>query len=143
MTRTYSTLTETTESQMVDYVAFMSLEAKRHQEVTIRSLSASDKAEFLKAKDKELDQWVSNAVFSIVRKAGVPFDRIIAMRWVLTWKAADEDATERKAKARLVVKGFTDPDLATVRAESPTLSRLARRWLLQVAASSKVETHQR
>ena len=126
-----------TEEQLIEHFAFTSSEAKRHQEVTIRSLSAADKAEFDKAKKKDLDQWVSNSVYSIARRAGVPLDRIISMRWVLTWKTADEDATKRKAKARLVVKGFTDPDLTAVRAESPTLSRLARHWLLQVAASSK------
>ena len=126
-----------TDEQLIDHFAFIGSEAKRHQEVTIRSLSAEDKAEFLKAKQKELDQWVSNSVFSIVRRAGVPLDRIMAMRWVVTWKTADDDATKRKAKARLVVKGFTDPDLTAVRAESPTLSRLARHWLLQVAASNK------
>ena len=58
------------------------------------------------------------------------------MRWVLTWKV-DETEGSTKAKARLVVKGFTDPDLTTLRSESPTLSRLAKHWLLQVAASSK------
>ena len=45
------------------------------------------------------------------------------MRWGHTWKVA-EDTGETKAKARLAVKGFTDPDLTEIRSESPTLSRL-------------------
>ena len=53
----------------------------------------------------------------------------MTMRWVLTWKTED-DGTQ-KAKARLVVKGFTDPDLVTLRSESPTLSRLGKHWFLQ------------
>jgi len=126
-----------TDSQIQDYFAFISSEAKRHAEVVIRNLSKEEKAEFDKAKRKELDQWVSNSVFSICKRAGVPTDRIMAMRWVLTWKAADDEAKSRKAKARLVVKGFTDPDLTTIRAESPTLSRLGRHFLFQVAASNK------
>ena len=39
------------------------------------------------------------------------------------------------AKARLVIQGFTDPDLTTIRAEAPTLSKLARHMILQMAAS--------
>ena len=49
--------------------------------------------------------------------------RIMTMRWVHTWKVS-EDTGESKAKARLVVEGFTRPDLTKIRSESPTLSRL-------------------
>ena len=51
------------------------------------------------------------------------------MRWVHTWKVAED------TKARLVVKGFTDPDLTEIRSESPTLSRLSRQLILQLSAS--------
>ena len=37
--------------------------------------------------------------------------RILSSRWILTWK---EDASQlggRKAKARLVVKNYEDPDI--------------------------------
>ena len=66
------------------------------------------------------------------QESQIPIERIMGMCWVLTWKM-DEDGT-RKANARLVVKGFTDPDLATLRSESPTLSRLGKHWILQNAA---------
>ena len=58
----------------------------------------------------------------------------MTMRWVHIRKVA-EDTGETKAKARLVVKGFTDPDLTEIRAESPTLSRLSRQLIIQIAAS--------
>ena len=58
----------------------------------------------------------------------------MTMRWVHTWKVA-EGTGETKAKARLVVKSFTDPDLTEIRSESPTLSRLSRRLILQHSAS--------
>ena len=76
----------------------------------------------------------SNSVFKIVRKTAVPITRIMAMRWILTWKEAPEGT---KAKARLVAKGFTDPDLLTIRAEAPTLSNIGRHCLLQLACSHK------
>ena len=86
------------------------------------------------AKDKEVDQWISNSVFKIVRRAGIPIKRIMAMRWILTWKEAPEGT---KAKARLVAKGFTDPDLLTIRAEAPTLSKIGRHCLIQMGCSHK------
>ena len=42
-----------------------------------------------------------------------------------------------KAKARLVVKGFTYPALVSIRAESPTLSKVGRNTLHQLAACHK------
>lgn len=63
-----------------------------------------------------------------------PANRVMSMRWILTWKEAPEGT---KAKARLVAEGFTDPDLLTVRAEVPTLTKLGRRLLLQLICSSK------
>ena len=42
----------------------------------------------------------------------------MTMRWAHTWKVA-EVTGETKAKARLVVKGFTDPDLTEIRSEPP------------------------
>ena len=81
---------------------------------------------------KEIDQWIENVVLSIARKAGVPTDRIMSMRWILTWKDAPDNTV---AKARLVIKGFTDPDLTTIRAEAPTLSKMGRHMLFQMGAS--------
>ena len=42
-----------------------------------------------------------------------------------------------KAKARLVATGFTDPDLLTIRAEAPTLSKIGRHCRLQIVCSHK------
>ena len=101
--------------------------------MSLKWLSKADRAKFAAAQSKEMDQWVDNAVFSIARRAGVPIDRIMSMRWILTWKDAPENSI---AKARLVIKGFQDPDLCTVRAEATTLSKLGRHLLLQMAASN-------
>ena len=79
-------------------------------------------------------KWISNDVISVCQRAGIPNERIMTMRWVHIRKVA-EDIGETKTKARLVVKGFTDPDLTEIRAESPTLSRLSRQLILQIAAS--------
>ena len=79
------------------------------------------------AKKSEADQWIGNAVFTIAKRAGVPKNRIMSMRWVCTWKKID-GSDEKQAKARLVVKGFTDPDLIKIRPNlrlSPRLDAIA------------------
>ena len=84
------------------------------------------------AKGKGVDQWISNAVFEIVRRTVFPSTRIMAMIWAINWEGAPEGTT---AKARLVAKGFTDPGLLTIRAEALTLSKVGRHCLLQLACS--------
>ncbi|CAE8626358.1 unnamed protein product [Polarella glacialis] len=51
------------------------------------------------------------------------------MRWVLTFK--DSGA----AKARLVIIGFTDPDLLDLHTQAPTMTRRTRQLLLSLAAT--------
>ena len=117
-----------------DWLATASSRARARIEVNIKKLSAKERAQFREAQHKEKDQWISNDVISICQRAGIPKERIMAMRWVHTWRVS-EDTGESKAKARLVVKGFTDPDLTEIRTESPTLSRLSRQLILQISAS--------
>ena len=52
-------------------------------------------------------------------------------RWVLTWKSTG------KAKARLCVLGFQDPDLTEVPRDSPTLSATSEALIMQWVASHK------
>ena len=124
----------TTDNDIRNHLAFIISDARRKTEVSLRDLTAAERKLMEAAKDKEVDQWISNSVFKIVRRAGVPIKRIKAMRWTLTWKEAPEGT---KAKARLVAKGFTDPDLLTIRAEAPTLSKIGRHCVLQMACSHK------
>ena len=52
-------------------------------------------------------------------------------RWVLPWKSSG------KAKARLCVMGFQDPDLTEVSRDSPTLSAGSQALIMQWLASHK------
>ena len=61
--------------------------------------------------------------------------RIMASRWILTWKEDPNAPNGKKAKARLVVKGFQDPDIGVLCSDSPTLTRDARMLLLQTVSS--------
>ena len=102
--------------------------------MNIKKLSAEERAQFRAAQHKEMDQWISTDVISVCQRSGIPKQRVMTMHWVHTGKV-NEDTGETKAKARLVVKRFTDPDLTEIRWESPTLSRLSRQLILQLSAS--------
>ena len=117
-----------------DWLATASCRARARVEVNIKKLSADERAQFRAAQDKEMDQWTSNGLISVCQRASIPKQRVMNMRWVHTWQVA-EDTGETKAKASLVVKGFTDPDLTEIRSESPTQSRLSRQLILQLSAS--------
>ena len=60
-------------------------------------------------------------------------ERVLKARFILNWKK-NEDGTPR-AKARLVVQRFKDPDAlgGTLSTASPTLTRLSRNYILTVA----------
>ena len=50
-------------------------------------------------------------------------DRAMDTRWVRTWKPDESRTLGRRAKARLIIKGFTDPDLPDIESHSPSLTR--------------------
>lgn len=92
------------------------------------------------AQHKELDQLILNSVCAMAKRACIPLSRIMAMRWILTLKEVEPDGEYpegRKSKTRLVAKGFTDPDLTTIRDEAPTLSKVGRHLSRQLAACEK------
>lgn len=62
-------------------------------------------------------------------------DRIMSSKWVLTWKEDASQPSGRKPKARLVIRGFQDPEVGLASTESPTLSRDGRTLILQTISS--------
>ena len=63
--------------------------------------------------------------------------RILKARFILKW-SKNEDGSPR-AKARLIVQGFNDPDItnSNLARTSPTLTRLARSLIVSLAANKK------
>ena len=113
--------------------------SKRNRlEVQIKDLSNHEKALFDQAKDAELNCWMqTNALKAVLRQSLNP-DQILRSRWVLTWKSLEDEQGKpdgRKAKARLVVLGFQDPQLTEVARDAPTLTREGRHTVLQTVAS--------
>ena len=113
---------------------------KKSAEVNIRKLNESDQQEFEQAMKKELDSFMSNDAVRVCEAAGIPRERVLGMRWIYTWKQVEDPEGKpigRKAKARLILKGFQDPDLLTVDRQAPTMSTLGRNAILSLAAKKR------
>jgi hypothetical protein len=123
-------------SKPVEYLPCLIAAAKKGKnKVQYSHLNAAEKQLFDQAKQKELKCWLdTNTVQAIMRNRIHP-SRIMSSRWILTWKDDPTQQNGRKAKARLVVKGFQDPDISTLNSDSPTLTRDSRMLLLQTVSS--------
>ena len=89
----------------------------------------------------ELSQYFNNLVWEFATKEeGIRAERngrTISARWVLTWKSSENpDGTVKwKGKARLVLRGFEDPDVLSLQKAAPTASRLSKTFLLTLVGS--------
>jgi hypothetical protein len=105
--------------------------------VVYSDLTKAEQSLFQEAKQKELKCWLDTNTVKAIMKHRIHPERIMSSRWILTWKEDLNAPSGRKAKARLVVKGFQDPDIGTLNSDSPTLTRDARMLLLQTIASKR------
>jgi len=123
--------------------SFLATAAKRQRaEVKLTTLSPSERAEFQKAKENEIQNWLKTGTISRIMRDQVPPDQVLRCRWILTWKPIDEQekaqlqgTKNHKAKARPVILGYLDPKIAEVPRDSPTLGRHSKMLLLQTIAS--------
>ena len=130
------------ETDMSD-MTFVATAAKRQRsEVKLSTLSEAERREFQKAKESEIQNWVKTGTISKILRDQIPHDQILRCRWILTWKPIDEEerikikgTKNHKAKARLVILGYLDPELTELPRDSPTLGRNSKMLLLQMIAS--------
>ena len=115
--------------------AFNVMVKRRRAEVNVSTLSAEQKRELVKAKDKELSTFVKYSVVEAASRQGISPSALMKMRWVVTFK------DDGSWKARLVVQGFTDQRLGKIPTSSPTASRRSRQIFLTLAASLGFQTH--
>ena len=102
-------------------------------EVSTRHLKPDERAAFIEAKVKELESFFENGVWEHASTSTTDDARTMRARFLLKW-SKNADGTPR-AKARLVVQGFRDPDALSGNLEtsSPTATRHARIMILNVA----------
>ncbi|CAK0872026.1 unnamed protein product [Prorocentrum cordatum] len=120
-----------------DLQVFAATQLRRQRaEVRERTLSVVDLEKFRKAKTKEAQEWIKEMVLEgLPSHVTAPSDRLMRLRWALTWKIDPVEPGGRRAKARLVILGFQDPDLTTEESHAPTATRTARQVFLQKAAN--------
>ena len=127
----------------LEFAALAAAAAKRQRvEVKVKDLNAAEQQEFLKAKDKELEQWLATETVRKILRHKIPEENILKCRWVLTWKELDsvdaaKEGKNKKAKARLVILGYMDPNITDIPRDSPTLQRESRALLMQYCAARK------
>ena len=115
--------------------AFNVMVKRRRAEVQVSTLSAEQKPELVKAKDKELSTFVKYSVVEAASRQGISPSALMKMRSAVTIK------DDGSLKARLVVQGFTDQRLGKIPASSPTASRGSCQIFLTLAASFGFQTH--
>ena len=124
-------------------MTFVASAAKRQRsEIKLSTLTAKEKEEFNKAKQAEIQNWIQTGTISRILRHKIPQEQILRCRWILTWKPIDETSNpsesqgkRQKAKARLVILGYLDPQLEQLPRDSPTLGKNSKMLLLQMIAS--------
>ena len=114
---------------------FVAKKVAKGVEVAWHKLNSDQRRAMAEAKQVEIKSWIAQQVVKAAL-GDVPRERLMKMRWVLTFKPGSKEG-EVKAKARLVVLGFTDPDVGLVETRSPTSTRRGRQVLLQLATHRK------
>ena len=133
------------ESQPSCMAFVVSAAKKQRAEVKLSELTDSDRKLFEEAKGKEIDSWISTDTVAKILRHRIPQENIMRCRWILTWKPIEEGSEKpvskthprHKPKARLVVLGFQDPLVESIPRDSPTLTKLSRMLILQLAASNR------
>ena len=113
---------------------WLAAEMVRRGEVTERTMNVEEREQFIQAKMKELQTYFGNHVWEFANPDFLEKNkaRVITARWVLTWKW-DEENNRPKAKARLVLRGFEDPDLFGLEKSAPTAGRIGKLTLMDMA----------
>ena len=118
-------------------------QVRQRKEVKLNQLSPAERHEFLKSMEVEWQTLLKNHAAKVLSleetehaQARWP-DRAMDTHWARTRKPDDSKPSGCRAKARLTIKGFTDPDLLDTESHSPTLTREGFMTVLQSVCSHK------
>ena len=112
-------------------------DCKAVTELSWRTMTPHDRALFLVAKIKELKSFFDNGVWEFVDENQADPKRTLKARFLLKWSKDDQGMP--RAKARLVIQGFNDPDVleGKLTTSSPTASRVSKMVMLAIAACKR------
>ena len=127
---------------------FMAKSVLKGVEVSYAKLNRQQRLAMDEAMQVEVDNWLKTIAVKAAKQY-VPRDELLRMRWVLTFKQASSEADPEKnvdskkekikAKARIVIPGYSDPNLLEASTVSPAMTRLSRQLLLNMAAACRWE----
>jgi len=131
------------ENPTEEELVFLATNSKRQRtEVKLNTLEPEERLEFEKAKTKEVNNWLQTGTVERMFRHELAPEQILRCRWLYVWKPVEDPKEQkelggksRKAKARLVVLGYMDPQLDTIPRDSPTLGRTSKMFIAQVIAS--------
>ena len=108
---------------------------KEKNGVNERTLGPDDRALFKEAKVKELKSFFDHGVWEFQRKDEADEACTLTARMILKWSKHPDGSP--RAKARLIVRGYNDPDALAgqVATSSPTTTRLSCSFILSLAAN--------
>ena len=115
---------------------FTSKSVLKGAEVSWNRLNEEQRRAMTEAKRLEVEQWVVRKVVQKYRGM-IPPSRLMKSRWVLTFKSIDGDEKNVKAKARIVLLGYSDPDLGQLDTSAPTLTRRSRQLLFGLSTHKR------
>ena len=129
----YSNPRQVTKDQKVKNVRNVKKDKDKNG-VSERHLDLQQRELFQAAKVKELKSFFENGVWEFQTTKEADPARTLSSRMLLKW-AKNPDGSPR-AKARLIVRGYSDIDAleGRVQTDSPTTSRLSRSLLLSISA---------
>ena len=119
---------------------FAAKSVSKGAEVAWNKLNATQRAAMAEAKQLEVSQWVQQKVCERF-KGVIPQSRLMRTRWVLVFKAVDDDATKVKCKARIVLLGFYRSRSWKPETAAPTLSRRSRQLCLSLSTLRRWKTY--
>ena len=132
------------EEDPTDLIFVASAAKRQRSEIKLSTLSSREQQEFQKAKESEIQNWLKTGTVSRICRSLIPEDQVLRCRWICTWKPLDPEEIKQnkgtkfqKAKARLVILGYLDPQIEEIPRDSPTLGRHSKLLLLQLLASNK------
>ena len=127
-----------------DFVLLATASKKQRTEVKLSTLDPHERKEFEAAKAKEVNNWLQTGTVERMFRNALSPEQILRCRWLYVWKPIEcpkeqkeNGGRSRKAKARLVVLGYMDPQLETIPRDSPTLGRTSKILIAQVIDSMK------
>ena len=127
------------EEQPIEMAFLVSAAKRQKSEVRLRDLDPKEIELFKKAKQGEINNWLSTGTVKRIFRPSDPrrpnSQVSLATYFGRMLRNQHPGEPDQKAKARLIVLGYMDPQLEDIPRDSPTMSKTSRMLVLQMISS--------